>query len=85
MLVVQVCFGNLDSGCSKHMDGNRSKLIDFCGKGSSGSVNSGMITRSYQWVMVIKFMGDSVISRVVLHILKGIRWHLFVHDMIDEM
>ncbi|GKA54901.1 hypothetical protein Tco_0753850 [Tanacetum coccineum] len=63
MQVVQVILWYLDSGCSKHMTGNRSKLMNFVEKfiGSVrfGNDHLGAIMGYGDYVM-----GDSVISRV---------------------
>ncbi|GJY85920.1 retrovirus-related pol polyprotein from transposon TNT 1-94 [Tanacetum coccineum] len=44
MPVIQVVLWYMDSGCSKHMTGNVSKLNELCGKVSSGQSYSGMLT-----------------------------------------
>nr|GEZ48091.1 uncharacterized mitochondrial protein AtMg00810-like [Tanacetum cinerariifolium] len=53
--VVQVVLWYLDSGCSKHMIGDRSWLINFV-KSSSGQLDSGMTTLVLSWVMAIMLL-----------------------------
>ncbi|GJS91288.1 putative ribonuclease H-like domain-containing protein [Tanacetum coccineum] len=73
-LVVQVMLWYLDSGCSKHMTGNRSKLMNFVEKfiGSVrfGNDHLGAIMGYGDYVM-----GDSVISRV--YYVEGLGHNLF--------
>ncbi|GJS86810.1 putative ribonuclease H-like domain-containing protein [Tanacetum coccineum] len=72
--VVQVMLWYLDSGCSKHMTGNRSKLVNFVEKfiGSVrfGNDHLGAIMGYGDYVM-----GDSVISRV--YYVEGLGHNLF--------
>ncbi|GJR98711.1 retrovirus-related pol polyprotein from transposon TNT 1-94 [Tanacetum coccineum] len=72
--VVQVMLWYLDSGCSKHMTGNRSKLMNFVEKfiGSVrfGNDHLGAIMGYGDYVM-----GDSVISRV--YYVEGLGHNLF--------
>ncbi|GJR07881.1 retrovirus-related pol polyprotein from transposon TNT 1-94 [Tanacetum coccineum] len=74
MQVVQVMLWYLDSGCSKHMTGNRSKLMNFVEKfiGSVrfGNDHLGAIMGYGDYVM-----GDSVISRV--YYVEGLGHNLF--------
>ncbi|GKD21160.1 retrovirus-related pol polyprotein from transposon TNT 1-94 [Tanacetum coccineum] len=74
MQVVQVMLWYLDSGCSKHMTGNRSKLMNFVEKfiGSVRFRNDylGAIMGYGDYVM-----GDSVISRV--YYVEGLGHNLF--------
>ncbi|GJW93818.1 integrase, catalytic region, zinc finger, CCHC-type containing protein, partial [Tanacetum coccineum] len=74
MQVVQVMLWYLDSGCSKHMTGNRSKLVNFVEKfiGSVrfGNDHLGAIMGYGDYVM-----GDSVISRV--YYVEGLGHNLF--------
>ncbi|GKF83283.1 hypothetical protein Tco_0244939, partial [Tanacetum coccineum] len=68
--VVQVMLWYLDSsGCSKHMTGNRSKLMNFVEK-FIGSVRLGAIMGYGDYVM-----GDSMISRV--YYVEGLGHNLF--------
>ncbi|GKG00320.1 hypothetical protein Tco_0302010, partial [Tanacetum coccineum] len=74
MQVVQVILWYLDSGCSKHMTGNHSKLMNFVEK-FIGSVrfrndHLGAIMGYGDYVM-----GDSVISRV--YYVEGLGHNLF--------
>ncbi|GJZ61058.1 integrase, catalytic region, zinc finger, CCHC-type containing protein [Tanacetum coccineum] len=74
MHVVQVILWYLDSGCSKHMTGNRSKLKNFMEK-SIGSVRFG----NDHFGAIIGYrdyvIGDSVISRV--YYVEGLEHNLF--------
>ncbi|GJT17090.1 integrase, catalytic region, zinc finger, CCHC-type containing protein [Tanacetum coccineum] len=74
MQVVQVMLWYLDSGCSKHMTGNRSKLMNFVEKfiGSVrfGNDHLGAIMGYGDYVM-----GDSMISRV--YYVEGLGHNLF--------
>nr|GEZ62584.1 retrovirus-related Pol polyprotein from transposon TNT 1-94 [Tanacetum cinerariifolium] len=53
--VVQIVLWYLDSGCSKHMMGDRSRLLNFM-KSSSGQFDSEMTTLVLSWVMVITWL-----------------------------
>ncbi|GJZ60305.1 retrovirus-related pol polyprotein from transposon TNT 1-94 [Tanacetum coccineum] len=72
--VVQVILWYLDSGCSKHMTGNRSKLKNFVekfiGTVRFGNDHFGAIMGYGDYVI-----GDSVISRV--YYVEGLRHNLF--------
>ncbi|GJY88107.1 retrovirus-related pol polyprotein from transposon TNT 1-94 [Tanacetum coccineum] len=72
--VIQVMLWYLDSGCSKHMTGNRSKLINyvekFIGLVRFGNDHLGAIMGYGDYVM-----GDSVISRV--YYVEGLGHNLF--------
>ncbi|GJX20565.1 retrovirus-related pol polyprotein from transposon TNT 1-94 [Tanacetum coccineum] len=74
MQVVQVILWYLDSGCSKHMTGNRSKLKNFVEKFIGivrfGNDHFGAIVGYGDYVI-----GDSVISRV--YYVEGLRHNLF--------
>ncbi|GJZ97591.1 retrovirus-related pol polyprotein from transposon TNT 1-94 [Tanacetum coccineum] len=74
MQVVQVILWYLDSGCSKHMTGNRSKLKNFVEKFIEtvrfGNDHFRAIMGYGDYVI-----GDSVISRV--YYVKGLRHNLF--------
>ncbi|GJU20840.1 hypothetical protein Tco_1154182 [Tanacetum coccineum] len=93
ILLNKVMLWYLDSGCSKHMTGNRSKLMNFVEKfiGSVrfGNDHLGAIMGYGDYVM-----GDSVISRVyyveglgtsILYILKGSRGTNLYTISIDDM
>ncbi|GKC22852.1 retrovirus-related pol polyprotein from transposon TNT 1-94 [Tanacetum coccineum] len=74
MQVVQVILWYLDSGCSKHMTGNRSKLMNFVekfiGTVRFGNDHLGAIMGYGDYVI-----GDSVISRV--YYVEGLAHNLF--------
>ncbi|GJT00754.1 retrovirus-related pol polyprotein from transposon TNT 1-94 [Tanacetum coccineum] len=74
MQVVQVIIWYLDSGCSKHMTGNRSKLKNFVEK-FIGTVRFGndhfKAFMGYGYYVI----GDSVISRV--YYMEGLGHNLF--------
>ncbi|GJU49802.1 retrovirus-related pol polyprotein from transposon TNT 1-94 [Tanacetum coccineum] len=74
MQVVQVILWYLDSGCSKHMTGNRSKLMNFVekfiGTVRFGNDHFGAIMGYGDYVI-----GDSVISRV--YYVEGLGHNLF--------
>ncbi|GKC40220.1 hypothetical protein Tco_1052604, partial [Tanacetum coccineum] len=74
MQVVQVILWYLDSGCSKHMTGNRSKLKNFVEK-FIGLVRFG--NDHFRAIMGYGdyVIGDSVISR--LYYVEGLRHNLF--------
>ncbi|GJY44935.1 retrotransposon protein, putative, ty3-gypsy subclass [Tanacetum coccineum] len=72
--VVQVMLWYLDSGCSKHMTGNRSKLMNFVEK-SIGSVRFGNDHLGAIMGYGDYVMGDSVISRV--YYVEGLGHNLF--------
>ncbi|GJW76842.1 retrovirus-related pol polyprotein from transposon TNT 1-94 [Tanacetum coccineum] len=73
-VVVQVILWYLDSGCSKHMTGNRSKLMNFVekfiGTVRFGNDHFGAIMGYGDYVI-----GDSVISRV--YYVEGLGHNLF--------
>nr|GEU33169.1 integrase, catalytic region, zinc finger, CCHC-type, peptidase aspartic, catalytic [Tanacetum cinerariifolium] len=57
--VIQIVLWYLDSGCSKHMTGDRSRLMNFIIKSSSKQLDSGMTTLVLSWVMEIMQFCDS--------------------------
>ncbi|GKG32336.1 hypothetical protein Tco_0429846, partial [Tanacetum coccineum] len=75
MQVVQVMLWYPDSGCSKHMTGNRSKLMNFVEKFIGivrfGNDHFGAIMGYGDYVNI----GDSVISRV--YYVEGLGHNLF--------
>ncbi|GJX38482.1 reverse transcriptase domain-containing protein [Tanacetum coccineum] len=71
-------FGYLDSGCSKHYNGKRSKLHEFLWKSSSVSQIPRRSLRMLSWVMEIMLL-------VTVMILKLVGQTTIVYDMIDEM
>ncbi|GJY10003.1 hypothetical protein Tco_0378188 [Tanacetum coccineum] len=73
--VVQVILWYLDSGCSKHMTGNHSKLKNFVGKSSIGSVDSGMIIRCFHGLWRLCYWID-VLSNSV-YTTEGLGLNLF--------
>nr|GEX56494.1 integrase, catalytic region, zinc finger, CCHC-type, peptidase aspartic, catalytic [Tanacetum cinerariifolium] len=80
--VVQIILWNLDSGCSKHMTGDRSRLRNFV-KNFIGTVRFGNdhfgAIMGYEDYMI----GDSVISRV--YYVEGLRHnHFFVRQFCDS-
>ncbi|GJR19405.1 hypothetical protein Tco_0967932 [Tanacetum coccineum] len=76
MQVVQIVLWYLDSGCSKHMTGDRSMAHEFVKK-LSGQKDSGMNT--YFWCLLMGYrdyvVGDSVISKV--YYVEGLGHNLF--------
>ncbi|GJW28263.1 putative ribonuclease H-like domain-containing protein [Tanacetum coccineum] len=73
--VVQIVLWYLDSGCSKHMTGDRSQLTNFISK-FLGTVKFEMIKFQRKWVMIGDYqIGNVTISRV--YYVEGLGHNLF--------